>query len=258
MAIHALGLEFDGIDDDRFMLCNFEDPSSSNDEEVDIMTDKSSANDEWDLLGVSASSPLKFPITLVKKDNSWIDSYDERRLKKWLMLYTRYAWLKVFQDDLSEIHYKCLITYSSTVKVGGNVAGITFNVNCNSIVAWSPEIKKTYSVSDSVGTFNFMCDSDFRDKLVYPKLTITSNTNGTIKITNITENNRVTQIDNCTVGEIITMDCQRDIFESSTNRNIIKNFNGNFFELLDSKNVFKIEGNCTVIMTFRYQRRVGA
>jgi hypothetical protein len=156
MTIQEMDFIFDNEPSEFYdvMLCNFDTQSPSNDEEVELLTDKSYARDEWELLGVNPSNPLKFSMTIAKKgDDKYFTSYDQRAIKKWLMLYTRYAWLQVVQDDLSEIHYKCLITFSEMVDVGGRNAGMKFNVTCNSTMAWSPEELRRYVVSDSIGTF---------------------------------------------------------------------------------------------------------
>jgi phage-related protein len=260
--IQEMDFIYDGLPSEYFnvMMCDFDSSSSasSNDEEANLILGKTSMRNTWSLYGVEYTSPLKFPITIAKRegDDKYFSSEEQRAIKKWLCK-KRWCKLQVVQDDLSMIEYDCVMTFANMNSVGRRNAGMTFNVTCNSICAWSHEYKNTYKVTTGSLNVKLHIDSDF-EECMYPELIITSSVAGTISITNVTENNRVVSVNNCSVGEVITINGTKDIISSSlANRKIVKDWNGNFFRLLDGWNEITITGNCTVVMKYRYMRRVG-
>jgi len=231
--------------------------NQSNDEETVILTEKIKGSDKFRLIGVEYPNPLRFQIAICNEDGSFIDAYKQRQLKKWLCRKDEYHWLKVYQDDLNDVRYHCMITYSNMENVGAMTAGMYFNVQCDSPFAYTSEKIKTYTCTNSVLNFDFYYDSDFEkeDNLYRPTLIITSATNGTIEVKNNTINESL-RFTNCTNGEIITV--SEDGTPSTTaNRVIIDDWNYGDFYLVDGKNSITISGNCTLKIIYYYKIRVG-
>jgi phage-related protein len=240
------------------ILCKFDNSTpSSNDEEVGINTSKTYGSDIFHLINIDYSNPLKFQLTICKDNGTYFNSIEQRAIKKWLCRTDGYHWLQIDQNDLSEIRYKCIITFGEMVDIGGKNGGMRFNVQCNSPFPFSRETKKTYTCASGTLSFNFYCNSDFADgdKLLYPSIKITSNTTGTIQIKNNSTNETLI-ITNCTSGEVITIS-DDEIPTTSTNRAIIDNWNYNTIYFIDGTNSITITGNCTVEFTYSYSRRVG-
>ena len=259
MTIQELNFIFDEKSSDMFgvIMVDFDTPSASNDEETSLLTGKSPSSDKWDLYGTEYSSPLTSSITICKSDNTYIDSYEQRALKKWLCK-NRYSWLQVGQDDLGEIWYRCILNNPQFENVGRMNAGMKLNMTCDAPYAWSQEYTKTYTVSSSTGNFSFNHISDFDEDILCPLVTITSDINGTIEIINKSDDSRKITLENCVVGEVITLDGIRDKVSSSNGRVVINSWNKKFLELIDGVNNLNINGNCTVKLTYRLPRRVGA
>jgi hypothetical protein len=258
MTIQEMNFIFDNEPSEFYdvMLCTFDSSnSSSNDEETEIVTVKTNGNDRFRLADVKYSNPLKFTLTIAKVDGSFIDSHEQRRIKKWLCKRNRYCYFLICQDDMDLIQYRCIMTFNSMVDVGRRNAGMSFDVICDAPYAWSSNIYYKV-ISTSTNTLKIYSDSDFDDVMLPTTTKITVNGTGNIKITN-TSTNEYVEITDCTVGEIITLDGDNEIIESSTNRLILDKWNMEFLELQDGNNNLTIEGNCKVEITYRYPRRVG-
>jgi phage-related protein len=252
---------FNGISSEEFgvMMCTFStsSPSSSNDEETEIITVKTYGSDIFHLVNTNYSNPLKFPITLCNTDGTFIDAYKQRELKKWLCRTDGYHWLSVDQDDLYNIRYKCIMSFSDMEHIGRMNGGMYFNVQCDSPFAYTTEQRKTYTCSSDTLNFIFNYSSDFdkSDKPYYPSLVITSAITGTIRITNNTTNEYI-QFTNCTNGEIITIS-DDGTPTSSINRVIIDYWNYGDLYFVNGSNSITISGNCTLKIIYSYPIRVG-
>ena len=259
MTIQELHFIYDEQSSDMFevIMVDFDTPTASNDEETSLLTGKSHSSDRWDLYGIEYSSPLTSSITICKKDdNTYIDAYEQRALKKWLCK-NRYAWFQVDQDDLTDIYYRCIFNNPQTVDIGRRTGGIKFTMTCDAPYAWSREHIETYTVDSNTGSFLFNYDSDFEENILCPVVTITSNMNGTIEIINTSDNSRKVLLENCVVGEIVTLDGINDKISSSNGRVVVNSWNKKFLELIAGRNDLIINGNCKVDLTYRMPRRVG-
>lgn len=228
---------------------------TSNDEESNIITSTTPDIDTWHLHEIEKSAPLQFPLTICSADGKFIDSENERALKKWLCKKQRY-WLQVEQNDLSNIYYNCIIVNPQKVDAGKMSAGIRFQVICDSNHAWSGLITKKYTTTNGALTFNFNNISDYDEFILSPTLIITSNIDQNISIKNNTTNKTIT-INNCKANEVITLDGSNELSESSIGRILVNDWNVEFLEMRSGLNNITLTGNFTMQIQYRLPIRVG-
>ena len=226
----------------------------SNDEEASLVTTTNSFKDTWDFHYKNKVNPLQFTITLIKSDGTYFDSHEERALKKWLVKEKR-EWLQIDQDDLGDIMFYCHLINPRKVNVGANTCGLEVTCVCDCGHAWSGLNKKTYN---SVTSLNFSFNSvvDFDDYIIYPSIKITINGGTTVSIKNNTSNETLT-IGDCSVGEVIEIDCGKDKLKSSTNRVLLSNWNKQMLSIVEGINSFTLTGNFSVDIMYRLPIRVG-
>jgi phage-related protein len=227
----------------------------SNDESSEIITSTTPFRQTYSLHSVEKSEPLKFKLTICREDGEFIDADFEEDLKEWLCK-EEYHWLSIDQDDMYDKMFYCAIINPQKVNVGRMSGGIQFDVICDSQYAWTNLRKKTYSTVDGTLIFNFNNTAKINKYVLSPTLTITIASDGDIRIKNNTTNQLIT-IDNCVVGEIITLDCENEIAESSTNRILVDDWNVEFLEIIKGNNSITITGNFTMTMEYRLPVRIG-
>lgn len=251
----------DGVSDEyNLMLAYFNTSDiSSNDEVFEIVTSTNPYIDTWNCHGKVKSEPLKFPITVVKMDDSsgsrYFDTYEERAIKKWLIKNER-NWFQVDQEDMADIFYYCHMTFDGKENVATGTAGLKFQVVCDTNHAWSGLIKKSYPTVNNTLTFSLNSVVDFDNYIIYPTLVIQSLSNGNISIKNNTTN-EIVNINNCSINEIITLDNSTDKIKSSTGRNLISDWNKQTLGIIENKNEFTLTGNFKVEFQYRNPIRVG-
>jgi hypothetical protein len=228
--------------------------TSTNDETSEIISTKTPFKKKWDFHHLEYTTSLQFTMTIAKPDGTYFDSREQRNIKKWLCK-SNYNWLQIDQDDLGEVYYYCIITNPHPVDVGMMNAGFEFQINCNSICAWSDLKQISYAVTNTIN-FDVYNDFDYEDYILYPTLTITPNIAGNIKIINNTTS-QIVSINNCNINETIVMDCDNDKIISSSGRVLINDWNIEFLEITNGVNNITIEGNCTILMEYRLPIRVG-
>lgn len=242
----------------RVLLCKFDSiTSSSNDEELEITTSKTYGSDIFHLVNIDYANPLKFTLTICKADGTYFSSDEQRAIKKWLCRRDGYHWLYVEQDDLNDIRYNVIISFSQMVDIGGKNGGMSFNVQCDSPFPYSFDKTITKICTAGALTFDTYNDSDFADSdnAIYPNIEITSNTTGTISIKNNTTTEEMIFTE-CVVGEVITIS-NNEVITTTANRTIIDYWNYNIIYLIDGTNNITITGNCTVKFTYSSPKRVG-
>lgn len=228
--------------------------TETNDEETTIIQSKNRFKDTWDFHGLEQSKPLQFKLTIIKSNGEFIDANDQRALKKWLCKDT-FNWLQVEQEDISNIFYYCIITNPRPISVGAYTGGIEFTVTCNSGFAWSDLIVRNYKCNDTL-TFNHNIFADYDDYIVRPVITIKPTANGNIFIKNNTTNQTVT-IKDCVTTEVITIDSNKDILESSNGRALLDSWNKIFLELVSDVNNIELTGNFEITIQYRLPVRIG-
>lgn len=227
---------------------------ANNTENRTIITTKNIYNKRFNLHGVQYDSPLTFDIIIANNDGTYIDTYKERELKKWLLCSTRH-WLQINQIDHIDVSYYCIATKSEIIDVGAYSGGMLISFECDVPWAWSGINKKSYT-SNTTYTFNFNLITDYDEYILSPMVTIKPTSDGNISIKNNTTNKTAT-IDNCVTTETIIMDGNKDIIESSNNRVLLDSWNKQFLELISGSNNITLTGNFTMILEYRLPIRIG-
>lgn len=224
---------------------------------IEIFSDSVFRNPTVFQYGVSQSEVLTFDMEIASETP--IAGINRSKIQKWLFGRMKPCHLQIVQTDLQDIYFNCYLTNASTTYIGNYCYGFKFTVECDAPWAW--QIARTYTQKQFNDIWRFYNNSDNTD-YTYPilefKLKQYLITDGDISITNITDNNRKFELLNCYPGEVIKVDCQRQIISSSRNRLLSGFFNKKFFRLLPSQNEIDINGELEYLsLTYSDARKVG-
>lgn len=209
------------------------------------------------------SNKLKPQATIIKKNCMYTDQFftehECREILRQLTGFQGYKTMQVQSENFSELlYFNARIQSVNYKKIGGNVAGVILNMECDSQFAWSKEFTYTYNIKagNTIVLYNF---SDDLYNYLYPTITIIPKSPITsLNIINITDNEWTTTLSNLSAGEIITMDSKNEILTSSNKERIIMNdFNMHFFRLISGKNIISVNSDVTLNISFRVPRKVG-
>lgn len=229
--------------------------NETNDETTNLRLSKNPFKETWDFHGLEYTEPLKFKLTIAKQNGDFINSDEQRELKKWLCK-DSFNWLQVEQDDMNNIYYFCILNNPRPVDIGSMTGGYEFDCTCNAPYAFSGLYKKKYTTTNGALTFNFNVFSDYDNYILYPMIAIMPTANGNVQIKNNTTNQMVA-IENCITSETIKMDCKNDIIESSNGRILIDKWNKKFLYFVEGKNKLTLTGNFALHIEYRMPIRIG-
>lgn len=228
---------------------------SENIEVRDIITSSTSSGKIFGFHGVKYSSPNTFDLIIYKEDGSFINEYEERQLKKWLMS-SKMQWLSIDQDTLSDISFYCIGTKFELLNIGVYSGGALISFQMDSNGAWSNQTSKSYATSNGTLNFKFYADTDYDDEIIRPVITITSTSTGNISIKNITRNETIT-ITGCANGEINILDGFSGKISTTTSGVLLDRWNKKYLKLQDGYNDILLTGNFNLKLQYRKQIRVG-
>jgi len=229
--------------------------TESNEESSTVITSKTALQKKTDFHALQYNEPLRFTITVVKQDGNLMDSYDERKIKKWLCK-SEQNWLQIDQEDLHNVWYNCILNNPRKDNIAKKTGGITFNVECDWGGAWTSRYQKSYKTVNNYLQFSFPFSSDFERDILAPFMKITSLSDGDITIRNMTSNQSFI-LKNCKANEIIIFDNDNHIFETSELRVLLDDWNKQFFELVEGNNIIELHGNFQMDLEYRLPIRVG-
>lgn len=257
MTINEMKFVYANEHSDKYgvVLCSFDGNNiETNDESSNIILSTTPFKDTWDFHGVEKSEPLKFSLTIAKKNETYFDAYETRLIKKWLCK-KRYHWLQIDQDDISSAYYYCIINNPKPINVGKYSGGLEFSVTCNAPYAWTDIKSRTFSSTSSKNLL-INLETDFDEYKTYPILTITANSSGNISIKNTITDNLI-EFKNCANKETITLDCRNYKIKSSTGRTMLDYWNKNVLDLDEGRNTITMTGNFTMKLEYRLPIRIG-
>lgn len=231
--------------------------STSADESRTLITSKTHYRDTFNLHYVNDDKPLEFERIIVKSDGTYINAFEERALKKWL-LKNRREWFQVHQDDMFDVYYYVVITKAEKIDVGAYNGGMKLYFEADSSHAWGNLNKLNYICTNTCDK-SIALNLDYDDYVLYPQLVIKSlsPTPQTISIENNTTGETLS-IGECSLNEEILIDCKEDQIESSTNRVLIDKWNRHMVSMIDGINNFVLNGNFELEIRYRLPIRVGA
>lgn len=212
-------------------------------------------------LGQKYENKLSLTATLFKNPCGDSMYFGEKELRAMLRVITGmrgYQWLKIinyeFDDD---IWYRARISNVSYKRAGGRIAGIILAVECDSSFAWSNEHLVTMKVKASQKFYLFN-DTDDLNNYVLPILEITPLSGGSVAITNISDNNWISEIKNVSVNEKITINSKKEIIMSDAEHPLLLNdFNLHWIRFVPGKNTYMLNADASLKFRYRVPRKVG-
>ena len=264
MLVDANGFVFDNKTSDEFglIICTIEGNESSETSggQIEFQTTSSPIQNRWYKTGNSNyKEPLSFGLSVTKSNFEPFDTYEYSSIERWLVRKDSYKDFMLVKSDYDNIHFNVQLNIEP-VEVGKNIVGIVINGICDAPFGYNQLITKTIDTNET----DILTLVDLSDEIgyIYPDIEINVKNDCDVKITNVTENNRLFYIKNCVANEIIKIDgkyltitttaLSHNIYDNNTNYvfpRIINDYN-------KRKNVFKIEGDCTVTIKYRPIRKV--
>lgn len=251
------------------ILASFEDPNS-NDEELgmnhDTIEEYIGHNPIPKFLGASFNSKLmptaviiKDPCLNINEQDKYFTEHECREVLRQLTGFRGYKQMQILPYEFDELlFFNIRVANVRYQKVGGRVAGIILDMECDSQFAWSNDFHYTFNASPSSNIIIFN-NSDNLYGYLLPKVTIRAQSNiSNLSIVNTLDNNWASIFKSMSSGEIITMDSQHSTLASSNIDRVVSNdFNMHFIRLAPGKNEFKVSHNIQLAFTYRVPRKVG-
>lgn len=214
-------------------------------------------------LGQKYTDKLKMQITLIKNPcvfhgDLYFSEKDCRALLRILTGANHYRWLKLITQEFDEdLWYKARISNVSYKRMNGHVAGIILCMECDSCFAWSKEYRITINAAANQPFYIFNSTDDL-NSYVFPVVTISPSSAGTVSITNLSDGNWATEIKNVKTNERITIDSQNQTISSDTPHDLLlDDFNLGWVRLVPDKNEYVSDKDVSISIKFRAPRKAG-
>ncbi len=251
------------------ILASFEDPNS-NDEEIgmnhETIEEYIGHSPTPKFLGASFSSKLtptaviiKDPCLNINEQDKYFTEHECREVLRQLTGFRGYRQMQILPYEFDELlFFNIRVVNVRYQKVGGHVAGIILDMECDSQFAWSNEFNYTFNVSSSSSIILFNNSDNLYDYLL-PKVTIKSNSSiSNLSIVNLFDNNWTSTLKSLSANEIVIMDSNNSTLMSSNPNRIISNdFNMHFIRLVPGKNEFRVSHDIQLTFTYKVPRKVG-
>lgn len=216
-------------------------------------------------LGSRYQEKLKPTITLIKapycvtgNTMEYFTEHECRYILRELTGFDGYRWMQVYHNDLDELlFFNVHVTAVRYMKINQQICGIIMDLECDSPYAWSQEFLYSYTMEPGK-TLTFYNTSDELTDYLYPIVTISSTADiAPLRITNQTDNNRITEIKSLKKNITVTMDSKRELLTIPGVTYPLDQFNFKWFRLVNGKNI--ISTNYKIDISFRYRvaRKVG-
>ena len=267
--MYAIDFEYDGrcLSDYGFMVCDFD--YSSGIDVVDagsqITFDKvprnrgksySLVNSTYDSCITTTFDICKNP-DIYNKDDMVITNDEYRDLMRWLNRRTFLEFRMISDNcDFDKERETCFYNASFNIEkliVAGDLVGLRLTMESDKPFGYGQAITTKWVFSNT-NTPKIISDLSDEVGYMYPDVTITVNRNGNLIIYNELMN-CTTVINNCSVGEVITMKGQEQIIATTySSHDIMDDFNFEFFKLgntLDERNnKITVSIPCTMVITY--------
>ena len=158
---------------------------------------------------------------------------------------------------MDDIWFKAKIVNVSYQRIGGNVAGIVLELECDSFYGYSNEFNIQINAIANTPFYIFNNTDDVTN-YVMPLTTITTKTNGTFTIKNVSDNNWSSEFSNLKANEILSVDSKNNILSSNiVHECLLNDFNLHWIRLVPDKNSFITNADATITFQYRVPRKVG-
>lgn len=194
-----------------------------------------------------------------RDDFSFFTENELRSLNRLLTGKRGYSWLKIVNNAVmdTDYYYRARVSKIEYERMGYHVVGYDVTFELDSGMAYSEEQSITISAKANT-KFYIFCNSDDLNDYTRPVIKIIPSAAGTLSLTNNSDSNWSSNVNNMTAGEVLTIDCDKELLSSSRTRTYILNdFNLHWPRLMPGKNEYVCNRNATVAFTFRAARKVG-
>lgn len=185
-------------------------------------------------------------------------------IQRWLCRKNQYYRFKLNQDGYEDIYWNCTFSVKE-VQIYGKVYGLELTLFTDAPFGYQDEISISEDASKADYSFDVYDTSD-EEGYIYPKVEIEiKNPYGcNFWLQNSMDSSRPIIINNCSYGEILTLDGENHIITSSVSHpNLTNDFNYVFPRILntygETKNKFILgqQSICKITMTYSPIRKVG-
>lgn len=257
-AFEAYDFIFRGIPSERYGLKIGYVDSSVKDtnlgSNVSIVEDKVRRNPVPYFYGTEITPPLSFDMFIFSEED--LDAFDRQAIGQWLFGRQNYEFLQIEQADMESIFYNAILMNPQNWNVGNRKFAIRFTVRCDSPFAWTDEITQTFTIN-GVTNITYRNYSDSHE-YYYPQIVYTNTTGNSISIVNNSDNGREFNVSALSPGEVLTIDNNLQIFETSVGENRLNDFNFKWLRFNTGYNSLVATGNGTLQITARFPKKVGA
>lgn len=227
---------------------------------------KGSRSDKYMSTGYQYDSTFNFEMQIAKNpctdDNVELNLTDKEitKIVRWLNRKKNCKFSPIYDDgSFSDVYYYGTFNIE-VVSNGKHIVGLTLSFDSNAPYGFGKE-KTIQSTLNSNNTLTITDDSD-EIGYVYAYTTVRCLTAGNLTISNSLDPFNSVVVNNCKSGEIITLDGQLKLINSSTSHNKLCNdFNWRYLRIAntynDTVNKFTSSISCEITITYAPIRKVG-
>lgn len=214
-----------------------------------------------------SSSPVTFDVEIMTDSGRCIDSWDRRKIEKWLFNHRDYRKLYIdmmddhrgetyeYIDGVRKRNYlNCRLINPERIEGNGGVVGYKATLEADSNMFWQDPVVKHFELNGNSTTNNITVDVDTDlNEFIYPRVTIhVGSTGGDIVITNNHDDaTRTTRFVGMSPLSSVTMKGEINYVSGEY---YLKFADRNFIRLLDGENTFTVVGDVDSI-EFEYSAR---
>ena len=254
------------LSDYDMMLCEFDNSSSktvSVGSNITFNTVKTNGSDRNYYVSYSYDQPLTTTFQICKKDcignDKYITSEEETSILRWLCRKDGFHKFEICQDGYKNTYFMGSFNEPNKIKVGGLTVGLEFTLVTDSPYGYE-DITFDFTTTASIGysIFNLSTETGH----LYPvEFNCKCLESGDLQIHNSIED-RTTEIKNCVKDEVITLDGNHKIIETSVpTHKIYNDFNYNYFRLGNTYdnnlNTITTSLPCEIHIKYASVRKVG-
>lgn len=261
MSFKATRFIYDGTPSEKFdlFLCNIDKTgtdSQSGGADITVHTSKTSSMDFNYLMGIEYDQAFEFTFTFSSTEKK--DRFDVSVINNWLIGKQEYKKLQIIQDDMSNIYFNCILKDFRVISFGNEPLAFECTAVCDR--GWAMEEDKTYTYRINASPQIIMHNNaSHKSNITLPLIEFKTNRdNATVSIRNEGNNGWETKITGLSNKEVISMDSQLELIESSMNLNRLHLFNKHWFELIPNMNKVIVTGDIEYLkITYANVRKVG-
>ena len=214
-------------------------------------------------LGSAFNSKLSLTATIMQNWNvtgkTYFTTQEIREILGRLTGFQGYKKMYVYSPgDEEDLYYNVRVDDDVEYEMSGDkVVGIRIPLSCDSQFAWT-EVELDRVTSESDEMFSILNTSDDRYGYLFPVIRITSDSAiPSLTITNLTDNERATMIENVSAGDVITIDSRLNKITSVMHANFSETFNYKFPRLVYGTNEIQVSNPITLHFSMTIPRKVG-